>query len=236
MVISPARNFTDAYGFRYVLKQSAEEHFASFPYTKFSPSIEASPSGRLLRETVLSTLRVPTRGANNGTVLLALRAGTRVLRDVRTLHSRAIAEALSARGLVVEVVYISDNTSTAEQVAMFARAAVVISVHGSQLTNVAWMRPGSAVIEVMLRNGWCLDPWRPADGVSCQRCKAYHKADFANLARLFELKYWYYDAVFLSKRYGVNGEPINPIHVRNVLVDAEELADVAVAAYHRVIA
>lgn len=95
------------------------------------------------------------------------------------------------------------DVSPADQVAAVEAASVFIGVHGSELTNVIWLRPGSVVIEVILRYGWCCDmvprvyqgyeappctgcsppsPWDCPDGLGTDGCKAYHKADIANLA------------------------------------------------------
>ena len=47
------------------------------------------------------------------------------------------------------------------------------------MTNVAWMRPSSVVLEIILRSGWCNDPFKwPFDE---DHCKPYHKADYANM-------------------------------------------------------
>jgi len=166
--------------------------------------------------------------------------------------AETLAETLGRAGIPVEVACFTEDTPLATQVATLARAAVVISVHGSQLTNLAWLRKHSVVIEVTLRIGWCRDPWElpphsaikgqgrhlkgpkggggdsaPYDAWTlAQGCKPYHKADFANMARFFNMRYLYYDPWFVGIRRG--GGAIN---VREVLVDSNELAAIAAAAY-----
>lgn len=51
-----------------------------------------------------------------------------------------------------------DSYAKRPQVRSAAAASVLISVHGADLTNMLWMRPGTAAIEVTLRYGWCCDP------------------------------------------------------------------------------
>lgn len=83
-------------------------------------------------------------------------------RDVRALYlmragsARELDDGLLAglawrleavHGVAMEVVVL-DKMALADQVSLFARADIVIGVHGNGFTNIAWMPPHGAVIEL----------------------------------------------------------------------------------------
>ena len=200
------------------------EFWDSFAFQREQPALHIAT---LLGKHVRDAYEVPTRARGNGTVLLLLRSNTRQLFDLREHTSSKIFDALLAAGLPVEVACFDNSATLEEQVRILARAAVVISVHGAQLTNLAWMRPQSVVIEIVLRYGWCNDPYvfPPTPP-----CKPYHKSDFADMARAFNLTYVYYDAEYVGCRQPFSGSS-NPISVRDVYVDSAKLAVAARNAY-----
>ena len=162
------------------------------------------------------------------TVLLLQRAKDRRLADVRTGTAAALLRALCARGLRVETAAFDGATPLRTQVRRVATASLLLSVHGAQLTNLVWLDPDSAVVEVLLRFGWCREqPWQrlratgaPAAVLAgTARCVGYHKADYANLAHAAGVRYRYFDAAYLPPQLGSN-----PISRPYVLVDSDELA------------
>lgn len=60
-------------------------------------------------------------------------------------------------------------------------------------------------------------------------CKAYHKADYANLAHAMGLRYAYFDPSYMTPPRGAN-----PIDRELVHVDSKALATLAVALYEDV--
>ena len=69
------------------------------------------------------------------------------------LNIDAILERLRYRGLTnVVITTITDRNSTAEQSCLFAKAGIVISVHSSQLVNMVFALPGSAVVRLVSRS------------------------------------------------------------------------------------
>eukprot|EP00965_Chrysotila_dentata_P242061 6204666-Pleurochrysis_carterae.AAC.1 len=114
------------------------------------------------------------------------------------------------------------------QVKSMLETLVLISSHGAQLTNLIWLSEHAAVVEVLLRFGWCCDPVpskqyasRDPDRPGCD-CRAYHKADYANLAQTYGIRYFYVDAEYIDPPYGWN-----PIFRNRVYIDAEEVAKLA---------
>lgn len=194
----------------------------------FKHEQSADRSSILLGKRVKDSFGASSRSWNNGSVLLLLRTKTRMLFDLDTRSASTIFEALLAAGLPAEVLCFDDTFSLEEQVHIMARAAVVISIHGAQLTNLAWMRPRSVVIEISLRYGWCNDPWvfPPVPP-----CVPYHKSDYANMARFFDVKYLYYDAEYIGCRAPDPSGLMNPIVVNDVYVDSTKLAIAAQNAY-----
>ena len=85
------------------------------------------------------------------------------------------------------------------------------------------------VLELLLRYGWCCDPvptaQRAAVGDPPQpecACSSYSKAEYANLAHTFGLRWLYLDPLFIPPP-----QSFSPIDRSAVVVDAEELARVA---------
>ena len=162
------------------------------------------------------------------TVLLLQRAKDRRLADARTGTAAALLRALCARGLRVETATFDGATPLRTQVRRVAKASLLLSVHGAQLTNLVWLDPDSAVVEVLLRFGWCREqPWQRlrATGTTAgvlagtARCVGYHKADYANLAHAAGVRYRYFDAAYLPPQLASN-----PISRPYALVDSDELA------------
>ncbi len=83
------------------------------------------------------------------------------------------------------------------------------------------MRPGSAVIEILLRQGF-------------PSTTDYHQADYANLARFFGLRYYYYDPLALWRDGKVAPRGVK-IYGVDVMVDSEELADAVACAFREAV-
>ncbi|KAL3897863.1 MAG: hypothetical protein SGPRY_012961, partial [Prymnesium sp.] len=195
----------------------------------FEDSRVANPLVMSLGRRVREQLGVPVRRPTHGSLLLLSRKSPadRMLVDLSTgSHAKlleSLSQALSPKFVPFERLSFETATPFREQVAALARAAVVVSAIGSQLTNLAWMRPG-VVVEVTLRWGWCNAPYRfPVRAP----CVPYYKADYANQARAFGHRYMYYDPAAVSLRS--NGS--NPISAARVFVDPNDLARVLCTAF-----
>ena len=217
---------TDIEAFRIYRMNNLQWNYPLWPSHHWMSSLVPSAIARLLSERVKQQLNIEERHPEGGTVLVLLRRRNRRLRDMLTRQAKTIIDVLCEKGLPVEVAVFNETTPFEVQVSAFADAAVVISVHGAQLTNLAWMRRGSSVIEVLLRRGWCNDPWQFPPNPPCS---PYHKADFANMARFFGLNYFYHDSVHVGARSTDEGGPgiMNPIAVKDVFVDSRRLSNLA---------
>ena len=91
------------------------------------------------------------------TVLLLLRSRQRRMGGVRTGSLAEVLHAMCAEPTIGRRVVVDnfDGATLRHQVEATSRAGVLIGVHGAQLTGVMWMREGAALLEVMLRYGWC---------------------------------------------------------------------------------
>ena len=149
-----------------------------------------------------------------------------------------------------------DKLPIAEQVAHAAGAALMVGVHGAQLTHAMWMVEGSSLLEIHMRYGFCCfhqarlqqahlraskggagslstpsDPRRydpPDPRRACGSCEGYAKPDYANIAHTFGLRYAYLDAVYIEP---LNG-PGQPNDRYDVHVNAKELAHASLLLLH----
>lgn len=64
----------------------------------------------------------------------------------RTVNEAAVTELLSARGFTI---ISPEHLPLSEQISLFANAEAVVGTHGAGLTNMAFCRPGAAVLELM---------------------------------------------------------------------------------------
>ena len=200
----------------------------------------------MLRSSIVgSTIPEPTNS-----VVILLRS-PRTLVDSVTFTTNAVISEICDKllGRRVEVRDIG-RLDPRDQARLMARASVVVSVHGADLTNMIWMPPCASIIEVTLRHGWCCDPIplnnldiqdpKPCtectaatsqgcpDNLGPDKCKGYHKADYANLASALNLTYVYFDPEQQDPPFNVN-----PISRKRVYVDAKKLAAVVAEVFHR---
>ena len=191
----------------------------------------ANPLIGQLATRVLHVLHVAPRPPHGGGVLLLSRKAPadRLLVDRASgtpegLH-HALTRVLEPQCVPFEATAFSESTPFRTQVSALAGAAVVVSAIGSQLTNLAWMRRGSVVVEVTMRWGWCSAPgYRFPPRLPCA---PYYKADFATQARAFGHRYIYYDPAAISLR----ANDSNPISAARVFIEPANLASVLCAAY-----
>lgn len=164
-------------------------------------------------------------------VLLLQRATSRILVGWRGRPAELL-EAMCDASLPVRLLSF-DALSLREQVLHVSHASVLVGVHGAHLVNLIFLQDSAAVVEVLMRSGWCCDltrrgkvdangSWQPG----CA-CVGYHKADYANLAHAHGLTYRYVDASHMSRPQHNS----NPIQRRFVYVDSLALARV-VSALH----
>ena len=81
-----------------------------------------------------------------------------------------------------------DDGGLRAAIELVGRAGALVGVHGAGLVYAAFLRPGSALVEVTLRAGWCC--WPLPFGGECGACERYHKADFHALAGAYGLRYY----------------------------------------------
>ena len=89
------------------------------------------------------------------------------------------------------------------------------------------MREGSALLEILMRYGYCCSAQGPETNPLAARtsacggaCLGYAKPDYANMAHTFGVRYAYFDASFVEPP-PVGAQPSNR---NSVHVDATELA------------
>lgn len=201
----------------------------------------SDPLLQRLPRAVLSSLRVWPRPPPERHVLVVQRSHTRRFGGARTGLLLEVLDALCAEGVIVRN-RIFDKASLHEQVSLAASASVFVSPHGAHLTNAMWMAEGSALVEIILRGAACAcDPPPTADRAAlpggrrdaphaCDCGPGYYKADYANLAHTFGVRWFYWDPV---RAYPLSCvREMNPIGCKLLLVDAPRLA--AAASYlHR---
>ena len=225
----------------------------------FAPDAFAMRLSRTIRTAALRGVR--GESATPATSILILQRppshSARQLVGVQDGALSSILAAMCARAkLPALAVAVFDHiTPVRTQAQSFARAKVAIAVHGLGLVNLLFMQPGSALIEVVLRYGWCCEIVEGVGGAdrvqrgdldpsSCRargdcdavdprcstKCIPYHKADYANMAQTFGIHYYPYDPVFVGPRV-----ERNPIAVRWVMVDAPKFAEFTERVlFHRV--
>ena len=183
------------------------------------------------------------------TVLLNLRRGARRLGGLRTGTLAEVLKALCAERLMGHQLRVEnfERATLRRQVEAASSASLMIGVHGAQLTSVMWMGEGSALLEILLRYGWCCQdeqlgmaqqrlevarklpapPGRPRPlgdylaPPACRVCVGYNKPSYANMAHSFGVRYAYYDPPYI--------EPPQSLLLDrpSALVDAAELARAA---------
>jgi hypothetical protein len=163
---------------------------------------------------------------SSGYVLL-LQRSPRTLVDKATGLFSTIAQTMCDRGLQLQVATLG-SLPPKGQFSLVRGASIIIAVHGAELTNMLFLNPKSAVIEITLRYGWCCDPVPEfAQGYQTKTqcvtsCKPYHKADFANLAHALGHTYFYFDPSYIEPPTDKN-----PISREKVFVDSKGLATLA---------
>ena len=162
-------------------------------------------------------------------VLVLQRLKMRSIAGVRTHGLGELLQALCSAGIAARVAAF-ESATLQEQVREMSSAAVLVSPHGAQLTNLMWLPPGATVVEVLLR------PRRSA-GCTCDRpsrpCEcgfAYFKGDYANLAHAMGLRWMYLDPVRAYPRDCGRAE--NPLGCDLLLLDPAELRDVVWMLLH----
>ena len=124
--------------------------------TCFEEMVTIQPSRHFYRDASDATLFRSTAFASLGLPLKRQRACRLEelnvllwLRHDRPLWGReALRTALTELGLRVRDVSVAEDTPYADQVALFADADIVVSVHGSHLQNMVFLRPGAVLVEV----------------------------------------------------------------------------------------
>ena len=180
-------------------------------------------------DTIKANLGVKEWGSGDGTgtVLVLDRETNRCLGGYRKLVQGGyewgkhdiVIDALSKRGLPVRSIAFNSSLPTAAVVRAVAKAKVMIGVHGAGLTHAMWMRRGSTLIEVINRSPLYY-------GGGQQGTRGYHKADFANLARAFGIRYYYKD----SK--GIVAKNEGDFNYETGLVDVDEFAEQVERAFY----
>lgn len=190
-----------------------------------------SPRARALNDAIRGALHLRRVAAEPASVLLLQRLKDRWLLDARTGTAHGLAPPMCRRRLQPRFASF-DGRPFSEQVQTMSAATIVVSPHGSQLTNILWMEAGSAVVEVTFNFAYCNDGYSWGSGLTAPgareaifrgnaHCQPYY-LNFANLAHTLGLTYRYLDPVYLPPQRNPN-----PIVRNHVYVDANELADLA---------
>ncbi len=111
------------------------------------------------------------------------------------------------------VVEFNSQDDFCQTVNLMRNTRVLIGVHGAGLTNLALLEPGSIVIEILMRGGG-FDPY-------------YYKAEYANMARFFGMKYYYFDSNSVLP-------PGCGIHCETVTIDTKKLKRNVLELYYLV--
>jgi len=142
-------------------------------------------------------------------------------------------------GLNAHGACLSLRVTLAEQYKAIASASVLVSIHGAQLANLVWLSPGSAVVEITLRYGFCCKPlppeyWYHSEKVCTGPCSPYPFLVYTHMAAQFGIKYYYYDPVYVEqetcenvidrKRTMEETVECDKLTSRHVLVDSHNLA------------
>ena len=119
----------------------------------------------------LSEMRVrqqwrSSSGAGNKHVLVVQRRNSRRLVGSQT---GTFAEVINAMcGLDLPVVVVEFETMTVEeQIQAVSTSAVMVAAHGAGISHAAWMKPGMAVVEVLMRQGFAGSDYHKADFGTC---------------------------------------------------------------------
>lgn len=187
---------------------------------KFEQNRLASPFGMAFANAVRSGNRAqlskqkqqPVSDSNRNYVLIVQRRNSRRLVGSRSGTFSEVVDAMCSMGLPIKVVEF-ETLAAEEQIQAVSSSVVMVAAHGAGISHAAWMRPGTAVVEVLMRQGFAGSD--------------YHKADFANLVRFFGKNYFYYDAVSLGP------QDATEISAHTVVVDAEEFAQAVLCLYEK---
>ena len=209
-----------------------QPHVAGSPtagpaYNYFELDRAPDPLFMALPAAIRTALRLWPPPPNKRHVLVLQRLKSRSIAGVRTHSLGELLQALCSAGIAARVAAF-ERATLQTQVRAMSSAAVLVSPHGAQLTNLIWLPPGATVVEVLLR------PRRSA-GCTCDRrpCEcgfAYFKGDYANLAHAMGLRWIYLDPVRAYPRDC--GRVENPLGCELLLLDPAELRDVVRMLLH----
>eukprot|EP00468_Gymnochlora_sp_CCMP2014_P001301 CAMPEP_0167741452 /NCGR_PEP_ID=MMETSP0110_2-20121227/866_1 /TAXON_ID=629695 /ORGANISM="Gymnochlora sp., Strain CCMP2014" /LENGTH=449 /DNA_ID=CAMNT_0007625509 /DNA_START=330 /DNA_END=1679 /DNA_ORIENTATION=+ len=200
-------------------------------YTGFSATIRAG-------------LKIQPRHPDGGAVVLIQRGvygggvgekkKRRLLIDAKTESPDVLRQKLCSTGLRVREVDfhpLAKVNTLREQLEIMSGAAVLVGSHGSGLWNGIWMEPGSVVIEVPLRVGYCCMPIplenRAPDGMPCKdNCTPFLMVNIADGLMASGIKWFYYDAVYIDQPTGDSNRDTAHVHV-----NGDELANIVQGAH-----
>ena len=180
-------------------------------------------------------LNLPPLPYHEQTVLLLLRTHSRRLVGSSSGTVGEVMQALCSAQLGHRLeVQSFDRMPLRQQIGYASNAALMIGVHGAQLTHAMWLREGSALLEILVRYGWCCEGQHTFKGATknskhaaqppdpramCGACTGYAKPDYANIAHTFGARYAYLDAAFAEPARSHNLIDREAVHV-----DAADLA------------
>ena len=193
-----------------------EMHRLASPFgVMYSETVRRGNKIQLLKQHLDVTNSSPLSGVEDtGHVLIVQRRGDRRLVGSRNGSFVEVVDAICNLGIPVKVIEFED-LSAEQQIQSAQSANVLVAAHGAALSHAAWMKPGGAIVEVLMRQGFV-------------EFGDYHKADYANLARFFGLKYVYYDPLELLPKEDL-------ISSKLIVVDADELAWVVFCLYRNTV-
>jgi hypothetical protein len=148
----------------------------------------------------------------------------------------ALTEASKSKGWRFKVVELDGWGDIVEQMLTMLSTSIVIAVHGAALTNMIFCRPDTHIIEVSFRNTFgcdpVCDPHLKGEKPVAEQCTTnlkYHKADYRNLCKAFDLSYSELPAIATYESRYLNR---NPISIDKLAVQLPEIMSM-IEAIHR---
>lgn len=139
---------------------------------------ECDPAAmREIRDLCLTRFGRPINGEAGPSRLYVTRSKAR---GRKVANEAAVEECLHARGFVTVAF---EDYSFPEQVALMSSAEIMVSIHGAGLTNMIFMRPGGAVVELLQD---------PVDILETSRARRSRKAPaiYGRLASIMGFSYF----------------------------------------------
>lgn len=185
-------------------------------------------------KTSLNTIQVKGTHA-----VFVSRKKSRILFDAETKKPlETIFKDVCTKGDIPHRIVCFDNATLQEQALALADAKVMLSCHGAGNTNVFFLPENGHLIELNFRRHWYCDPVcdehyfeKIPYTTKCEHGKLtwrpyFHKADYHNMAHLFNKGY-----TELDMEYANGFLDRNPINVKHIYVNATKVMSQVLALF-----